>query len=108
MIYLEKYLITMMSTVVSKYRKFFLSFLVYVFVFMAFAAFGIDIILLNLLIFGILGFGFLFMSLKCPNCKKPVLKRNIDFMGGKFVMWSILLPDQCPSCHCYLKKAKRN
>lgn len=44
------------------------------------------------------------MSLRCPHCNSPVLRKRIRVLGESFLYWSPFVPDRCPNCdhdlHC--------
>ena len=41
------------------------------------------------------------MSLRCPNCRKPVLLNPV--VGARFPIWTIWIPRKCSKCGIDLK-----
>jgi len=42
--------------------------------------------------------GFFSLSLKCPRCKKPVLRDRLTVFGLEFYIWTFWIPRKCAKC----------
>jgi hypothetical protein len=38
------------------------------------------------------------LSLRCPNCGKPVLHNHIEIFGIDFYIWTSWIPKKCKKC----------
>lgn len=52
-------------------------------------------------VFGLIGF--YSMSLRCPNCRKPVLFNPIKIFGKEIFIWTSWIPKKCTKCGIDLK-----
>ncbi len=58
---------------------------------------GIVLVLTYMLI-SILFYWIYAFSVKCPNCRMPVLLKQHTFLGAEFYTWSLLTPGKCRHC----------
>ncbi len=56
---------------------------------------GFRILLLFALQFSIAAYC---LSLRCPQCKKPVLHNPIRLFGNQIYIWTSWIPKRCPKC----------
>jgi hypothetical protein len=55
------------------------------------------------LIFTCVTIGCFAMSIRCPTCKKPVLKNKIKLFGYELIIWTSWMPKTCTQCSRKLK-----
>ena len=47
--------------------------------------------------------GILSLSIRCPECKQPVLKQKMKLFNFAFTYWGCLIPKKCHHCEVVLK-----